>query len=219
MTTHSDFAGKIEYSLLKPDATSADVDTACTEAIRLGFYGIIVNPVHIKLATWLLKDKSPVSICVVSYPTGATLPQVKAYEAAEAVKLGAREINMVMNLASFLAADFKTVSKTVEGVITAAAGAPVKVIIEAGLLSPEQVARAGSLCVEAGASSIVTSSGYGWGRTLPSHVRLLREAVGEDIGVVACGGIRGYKDAMSMLEAGANRIGSSAAPAIVGSTI
>ncbi|WP_147821826.1 deoxyribose-phosphate aldolase [Salidesulfovibrio onnuriiensis] len=215
----SEFAHKIEYALLRPEATAADVDTVCSQAVRLGCYGVVVNPVHIKLATWLLKNESPIPICAVGYPTGATLPQVKSFEAGEAVKLGAREINMVLGLAAFLADDHKTVIQTIQGVITATSDkVPVKVIVEAGLLTPEQVALAGKLCVEAGARYVVTSTGYGWGQAMVSHVRLLREAVGESLGIVACGGIRGYKDAVSMIEAGADRIGSSAAPAILGAS-
>ncbi len=213
----SDFAKKIEYALLRPEATAADVDTVCSQAVRLGCYGVVVNPVHIKLATWLLKNEKPLPICTVSYPTGATLPRVKAFEAKEAVKLGAREISMVLDLAAFLADDHKTVTQSIQGVITATKGeVPVKVVVEAGLLSPEQVVSAGKLCVEAGAKYVVTSSGYGRERVMVSQVRQLRKAVGPDVGIIACGGIRGYKDAMAMIEAGADRIGSSAAPAILG---
>lgn len=217
MTKQSDFSSKIEYALLRPEATAADVDTVCSEAVKLGCHGVLVNPVHIKLATWLLKKEKPLPMCAVSYPTGATLPQVKAFEAVEAVKLGAREITMVMNLSAFLADDEKTVVQAIQGVITATGDeVPLKVIVESGLLEPEQIAKAGKLCAEAGAHYVVTSTGYGWGRATASHVRVLREAVGPDTGIIACGGIRGYRDAMAMIDAGADRIGSSAAPTILG---
>lgn len=213
--TQSDLAKHIEYALLKPNTTAADVDTVCAEAVRLGCYGVCVNPVHIKLTKWLLQKEAPIPICAVGFPTGATLPAVKVFEAGEVVKLGAREINMTINLAALLADDCKTVVKTIQGVIDAADGIPVKVVIEAGLLTPKQIARAGCLCVGAGVRALMTCSCYGPGKSTPSQVRILREAVGDSVEIIASGGVHGFSDAMCLLNAGADRISSSEAPSII----
>ncbi len=214
-TTQSDLARYFEYTLLKPDATAADVDNVCLDAVRLGVKSVCVNPVHIKLANWLLKGKEPIPVCTVGFPTGATLGSIKAAEAAEVVRLGACEINMVMNLTAFKAGDDRAVVQDIQGVITAA-GVPVKVIVEASLLDAAQLPQVCSLAQEAGARAVISSSGYGGQTTRVSQIRKLRKACDCSIEVIAAGGISGFKRAMSMVEAGADRICSSSVSAIFG---
>lgn len=217
IATRSELAGYFEYSLLKPDATAADVDNVCLDAVRLGVKSVCVNPVHIKLANWLLKDEAPLPVCSVGYPTGATLGSIKSAEAAEAVRLGAREVNMAMNLAAFKASDHRAVVQDIQGVITAA-GVPVKVIVETTLLAADQLTQACSLCMEAGAKAVISGSGYGTSPVRESGIRALRKACDCSLEVIAAGGVRGFKRAMALVEAGADRICSSTVSEILGSS-
>jgi deoxyribose-phosphate aldolase len=215
--TRSELAGYFEYTVLRPDATAADVDNVCLDAVRLGVKSVCVNPVHIKLANWLLKDEEPLPVCSVGFPTGATLGGIKSAEAAEAVRLGAREVNMVMNLAAFKAADHRAVVQDIQGVITAA-GVPVKVIVEASLLDMSLLAQACSLCLEAGAKAVISGSGYGTQPVRLAQIRTLRKACDCSLEVIAAGGVRGFKRAMALVDAGADRICSSTVPEILGSS-
>ncbi len=210
-----DLASYIDHTLLKPTATVRELDELCSQAVRFGFYGVCVNPSLISLASWKLKDEKPVPVSVVGFPLGATLPEVKAFEAGEVVSRGAEEIDMVLNLGAFKAGDYDLVSRDVEAVVRAANGFPVKVILETVLLDDDEIVKACKICVDAGAKFVKTSTGFGPGGATVHAVRLMRKTVGPDIGVKASGGISTYNDALSMIEAGASRIGASASVAIV----
>lgn len=208
-------ASYIDHTLLKPTATVRQLDDLCAEAVRFGFYGVCVNPSFISLASWKLNGELPVPISVVGFPLGATLPEAKAFETARAVENGAREIDMVLNLGAFKDGDDAWVLKDIRAVVDAADGFPVKVILETALLSELEIVRGCKLSVDAGASFVKTSTGFGPGGATVEAVSLMRKTVGPDIGVKASGGIATYEDALSMIEAGASRIGASASIAIV----
>lgn len=210
-----DVASYIDHTLLKPAATVRELDELCSQAVRFGFYGVCVNPSMISLTSWKLKGEKPVPVSVVGFPLGATLSDSKAYETGKVVELGAREIDMVLNLGAFKAGDDQVVLKDIQAVVGAADGFPVKVILETALLTDEEIVRACKISVDAGAQFVKTSTGFGPGGATVDAVRLMRKTVGPDIGVKASGGISTYDDAVLMIEAGANRIGASASVAII----
>ena len=210
-----DVASFIDHTLLKPGATVRELDELCSQAVRFGFYGVCVNPSMIKAVGPRLADEKPVPVCVIGFPLGATLPEVKAFETAKAVELGAREIDMVLNLGAFKGGDDNLVRRDIAAVVDAAKGFPVKVILETALLSDEEIVRACRLSVDAGAAFVKTSTGFGPGGATPHAVSLMRKTVGPDVGVKASGGIHTFADAVAMIEAGADRIGASASVAIV----
>ena len=210
-----DIAPFIDHTLLKPGATVRELDDLCSQAVRFGFYAVCVNPSLIALASWKLKDAKPLPISVVGFPLGATLPEAKACETGLVVERGAREIDMVLNLGAFKAGDLGLVKKDIAAVVSAADGAPVKVILETALLSDEEIVTACRLSVDAGAAFVKTSTGFGPGGATVEAVKLMRQTAGPDIGVKASGGISTYEDALSMIQAGASRIGCSASVAIV----
>jgi len=210
-----DVASYIDHTLLKPAATVRELDELCSQAVRFGFYGVCVNPSMISLTSWKLKAESIVPISVVGFPLGATFPEAKAYETAAVVERGAREIDMVLNLGAFKSGDEALVSKDIAAVVAAADGFPVKVILETALLSDDEIVRACNISVDAGAKFVKTSTGFGPGGATVDAVRLMRKTVGPDVGVKASGGISTYDDVLSMIEAGASRIGASASVSIV----
>ena len=213
--TRADVAARIDHTLLKPGATVRELDELCSQAVRFGFYGVCVNPSMIEAVSLRLAGEAPVPVCVVGFPLGATLPEVKAFETAKAVELGAREIDMVLNLGAFKGGDEDLARRDVVVVVDAAGGFPVKVILETALLSDEEIVRACRLCVDAGAAFVKTSTGFGPGGASAHAVGLMRRTVGPDIGVKASGGIHTFADAVAMIAAGADRIGASASVAIV----
>jgi len=210
-----DLASYIDHTLLKPAATAQELDDFCSQAVRFGFYGVCVNPSLISLVSSILKDEAPEPVSVVGFPLGATLPEVKAYETRDVVQRGAQEIDMVMNLGAFKAGDTALVLKDIQAVVRAAEGFPVKVILETALLSDDEIVKACILSVDAGASFVKTSTGFGPGGATVEAVKLMRQTVGPGIGVKASGGISTYKDTLAMIEAGASRIGASASVAII----
>lgn len=210
-------AAMIDHTLLKPDATEAEIAQLCYEARKYGFAAVCVNPSYVKLAAQLLKD-SPVKVCtVVGFPLGATLTEVKAYEAQRAIDDGAHEIDMVINIGALKSKDYDTVFRDIATVVRTchAGGAIVKVIIEAALLTDEEKVVACQLAKEAGADYVKTSTGFGPGGATVADVALIRRVVGPTMGVKAAGGIRSYEDAQKMVAAGATRIGASAGVKIV----
>ncbi len=213
--TGNDLAKYIDHTLLKPAVTPSDIGTLCVEAVRHGFYGVCVNPSMIALAAEMLEGSTSVPLSVVGFPLGATIPESKAFETAYAVKNGAREIDMVLNLGAFKAKDFALVTQDIRAVVDAADGFPVKVILETAMLSDQEIVQACTLAVDAGARFVKTSTGFGPGGATLESVALMRKTVGPNIGVKASGGISTFNDAISMIEAGADRIGASASVAIV----
>lgn len=213
----TDIAKIIDHTLLKPEATRDQIVQLCREAREYGFAAVCVNPCYVKLAAELLRG-SPVKVCsVVGFPLGATLPEVKAYEARRAIEEGAAEIDMVINIGALKSGDLELVRRDIAAVVDVchAKGALCKVIIEAALLSDEEKVLACQLAKAAGADYVKTSTGFGPGGATVHDVALMRRTVGPGMGVKAAGGIRSYEAARNMIEAGATRIGASAGVKIV----
>jgi len=217
MEQPTDIAKIIDHTLLKPEATRDQIVQLCREAREYGFAAVCVNPCYVKLAAELLRG-SPVKVCsVVGFPLGATLPEVKAYEARRAIEEGAAEIDMVINIGALKSGDLELVRRDIAAVVDVchAKGALCKVIIEAALLSDEEKVLACQLAKAAGADYVKTSTGFGPGGATVHDVALMRRTVGPGMGVKAAGGIRSYEAARNMIEAGATRIGASAGVKIV----
>lgn len=209
----------IDSTVVKATATRADIERLCREAVEYGFGCVCVNPIYVSLASKLLTN-TPVKVCsTVGFPLGVSLPAVKRLEAKKAVEKGATELDMVMNLGAFKSGDYSLVKEDIEAVLEVkklySKPIVVKVIIETAFLNREEIVSACKLCKEAGADFVKTSTGlFGKGATV-EDVRLMRKTVGNEMGVKAAGGIRTYADALKMIEAGANRIGTSTAVAII----
>ncbi|MGC9345775.1 MAG: deoxyribose-phosphate aldolase [Candidatus Bathyarchaeales archaeon] len=208
----------IDSTIVKATATKSEIEKLCKEAVQYGFGCVCVNPVYVKLAATLLKG-SNVKVCsTIAFPFGATLPEIKALEAVKAVENGAEELDMVINLGALKSGDYEAVKRDIAAVVNIkylSKELIVKVIIETAYLTNEEKIIACRLAKEAGADFVKTSTGFfGKGATV-EDVRLMRQTVGKDVGVKAAGGIRTYADAIAMIEAGANRIGTSAAVAII----
>jgi deoxyribose-phosphate aldolase len=212
-----EIARTIDHTLLKPDATPAQIAQLCHEARTYHFASVCINPTHVKLCAELLKG-SEVKVCtVIGFPLGATPPEVKAYEAQKALGEGATEIDMVLNVGALKAGDYKLALRDIATVVNMAhaANALCKVILETSLLTdPEKVA-ACQIAKVAEADFVKTSTGFGGGGATVSDVALMRRVVGPEMGVKASGGVRTYAEAKSMLDAGATRIGASAGVRIV----
>ena len=210
-----DIARIIDHTLLAPEATPDRVARLCREAVEHGFYSVCVAPVFVSLACEALAG-SPVRVCTVAgFPAGMSEPDVKAYETDLAVRRGADEVDMVMNIGAAKAGNWGQVGDDVEHVVGSAAGRPVKVILETCLLTDEEKQRACEVCVTAGAGFVKTSTGFSHGGATEADVKLLRAAVGPDVGVKASGGIRDYETACTMIEAGATRLGTSSSLRII----
>lgn len=208
-------ASMIDHTLLKPEATPAQIEKLCAEAAEYHFASVCVNPVYIPLAARLLKGTGVKVCCVVGFPLGAIAPEQKAAEAASCAAMGAEELDMVIHVGAAKAGDWALVQRDIEGVVKAAAGHTVKVIIEICLLTDEEKVKACEAAKAAGAHFVKTSTGFSTGGATTHDIALMRKTVGPEMGVKASGGIRDYETAMAMIEAGANRIGASAGIAIV----
>lgn len=208
-------AGYIDHTLLKPEATEAQIEELCREAIKFSFFSVCINPSYVKTAVQALQG-SPVKVCcVVGFPLGATTTAAKAFEAAEAVENGAAEIDMVIHIGALKEKKEDYVTADIAAVVKAAAGCPVKVIIETGLLTEDEKVLACNLAKKAGASYVKTSTGFGPGGATVADIMLMRETVGPKLGVKASGGVRDLDSALQMIEAGATRIGTSSGISIV----
>ena len=191
------------------------MEKLCAEAAEYHFASVCVNPVYIPLAARLLKDTGVKVCCVVGFPLGAIAPEQKAAEAASCAAMGAEELDMVIHVGAAKAGDWALVQRDIEGVVKAAAGRTVKVIIETCLLTDEEKVKACEAAKAAGAHFVKTSTGFSTGGATTHDIALMRKTVGPEMGVKASGGIRDYATAMAMIEAGANRIGASAGIEIV----
>ncbi len=213
----TDIAKLIDHTLLKPDATQDEIAQLCYEARKYNFAAVCVNPSYVKLCKQLLQG-TPVHVCtVVGFPLGATPPEVKAYEAQQAIDDGATEVDMVINVGALKSKDYSLVERDIATVARTchAGGAILKVIIEAALLTEEEKVIACQLAKTAGAEYVKTSTGFGPGGATVHDVELMRRAVGPGMGIKAAGGIRTYDDVRAMVTAGATRIGASAGVKIV----
>lgn len=209
-------ASYIDHTILKPDATQAALKTLCDEAKEYHFASVCVNEVNAAFCAEQLKGSDVMVCCVVGFPLGAMTSDVKAFETKRAIELGAQEIDMVINVGAAKDHKWDVVKDDIAAVVAAAKGkAHVKVIIEACLLTEEEKVKACEMSKEAGADFVKTSTGFSTGGATVGDVALMRKTVGSDTGVKAAGGIRDYDAAMKMIEAGADRIGTSNGIAIV----
>jgi len=211
------FAGLIDHTLLKPEASHDDIRKLCQEAVRFGFASVCINPWNVPLAAELVRG-TKVKVCtVIGFPLGATLPPVKIHEAEEAIKLGAQEVDMVINIGALKSGQDDVVESDIRGVVEMAhrGGAICKVIFETSLLTIEEKVRASLASKRAGADFVKTSTGFSTGGATAEDVALMRAVVGTDIGVKASGGVRTFDDLKKMVCAGATRIGASASVKIM----
>jgi deoxyribose-phosphate aldolase len=211
------FAGLIDHTLLKPEASRDEIRKLCQEAARFGFASVCINPWNVPLAAEMLRGTN-VKVCtVVGFPLGATLPQVKIHEAEEAIKLGAQEIDMVINIGALKSSQDDVVESDIRGVVEAShrGGAICKVILETALLTTEEKVRGSLACKKAGADFVKTSTGFSSAGATAEDVALMRAVVGSEIGVKAAGGVRSFEDLKKMVCAGATRIGASASVKIM----
>jgi deoxyribose-phosphate aldolase len=209
-------ARMIDHTLLKADATAEDLKKLCDEARKYCFATVCVNSSNVARARAYLEG-SGVPVCaVVGFPLGAMAPTAKAFEAREAVRAGASEIDMVINLGALKSRDYALVEDDIRKVVQAAKPAKVKVILETGALTQEEKIIGITLSKIAGAAFVKTSTGFGPGGATVEDIALMRRLVGDELGVKASGGVRTAEDAEKMRLAGANRIGASASVAIIG---
>lgn len=212
----NNLASYIDHTILKPEASEKDVIKICNEALKYGFASVCINPCFVKLAYSMLRDSS-VKVCtVIGFPLGANTSAVKAFEAAEAIQNGAKEIDMVLNIGALKEGRLGYVREDIAGVAKACEGkALLKVIIETCLLSDEEKIEACKTAKLAGADYVKTSTGFSTSGATEADVALMRKTVGGDFGVKASGGIRNLDTALKMIDAGATRIGASASVKII----
>lgn len=211
------FAAIIDHTLLQPEATSAQVQQLCGEAVKYGFACVMLNPTNIGLAVSLLAGTEVKVASVIGFPLGANTTSAKRYEALETIRLGAREVDMVMNIGALKSGDRARVENDMRGLVEVAHdnGALLKIAIETALLSLEEKILACQLAAAAGADYVKSSTGFSRGGAVAADISLMRGVVGDKLGVKASGAIRTLKDVRAMIEAGANRIGTSAGVAII----
>ena len=211
----SKIAAMIDHTLLKATATSDEIRTYCQQAIEYKFASVCVNPCFVKLVAEGLRG-SEVKVCtVIGFPLGATLLEVKAFEAAKAVEAGAQEIDMVINIGALKEGRIVYVEDEIRAVVDASKNAIVKVIIETCYLNDEEKVLVCEAAKRAGAHFVKTSTGFGTGGAQLEDVALMRKTVGDSVGVKASGGIKKLSDVERFVEAGATRIGTSSGIAIV----
>jgi len=215
-TNSRDLARFIDHTLLKPEATQEQIAALCREAIENNFCSVCINPYWVPTVTKLLQG-SPVKVCtVIGFPLGAATTRTKALEAEEAIAQGANEVDMVLNVGALKSGAYDLVLNDINAVVKSAQGkALVKVILETGLLSETEKIKACELSVAAGANFVKTSTGFGPGGATRADIALMRRTVGPEIGVKASGGVRDYDTAVTMIKAGASRIGTSSGIKII----
>src|SRR3954469_20552447 len=214
----ADLGKLIDHTLLKPEATRDEVVKLCEEARKYHFASVCVNTTWVPLCKAMLAGTDVMVCAVVGFPLGAMTPSAKAYEAREAMRQGAKEIDMVINIGALKSRDYETVFEDICRVVKSAAPAGVKVILETSALDTEQKIIGCTLSKLAGAAFVKTSTGFGKGGATVEDVELMRRIVGTELGVKASGGVRTVDDALKMAQAGANRIGASASVGIVTGT-
>lgn len=203
-----EIAKLVDHTMLKADATSETIKRYCSEAKEYGFASVCVNTCQVPLVAKELKDSGVAVCCVVGFPLGAMLASAKAFEAAEAVKAGADEVDTVMNIGAMKDKNYDLVREDIKAVVEASQGKVVKVILENCLLTKEEIVNACELSLEAGADFVKTSTGFSTGGAVAEDVALMKQAVGNRAKVKASGGIRTPEEARAMIEAGADRIGA-----------
>lgn len=208
-------AAAIDHTLLKPDATRAEIVKVCDEARKYNFASVCVNSTWIRLVAQLLAGSRVMPICVVGFPLGAMSTPGKVAETLQSIEDGAAEIDMVVNIGALKGGELNVVYEDIASVVSAAQGRPVKVILETAMLDRDQKIAACVLSKAAGAAFVKTSTGFGGGGATVEDIELMRAVVGPDMGVKASGGIRNTEIARKLLAAGADRLGASASVAIV----
>lgn len=201
-------ADKIDHTMLKPEATEDTIRRYCQEAIDYGFASVCVNSSHVPLVAELLSGTDVKTCCVVGFPLGNMLTASKAFDAKEAVKYGASEIDMVLHIGKLKEKDYDYVLSDIKAVADACRPALLKVIIETCLLTDEEKVKACELSLEAGADYVKTSTGFSTGGATAEDIRLMKQTVGTAAKVKASGGIRTHEQALALIEAGADRIGA-----------
>ncbi|MBE6131115.1 MAG: deoxyribose-phosphate aldolase [Erysipelotrichaceae bacterium] len=199
----------IDHTILKAFATEQEIIKLCEEAKEYGFKSVCVNPVNVALAKKLLEGSDVLVCTVVGFPLGANTKEIKALETLDAIKNGADEIDMVINIGKAKEHDFEYIEDEIKCVVTASAGKTTKVIIETCYLSDEEKVECCKAAKAAGATFVKTSTGFGTGGATASDIKLMRETVGAEMGVKASGGVRSFDDVKLMVENGATRIGAS----------
>ena len=213
---NTELAAIIDHTLLKPEATAAEVEVLCKEARQYGFFSVCVTSSWVSRCRDLLRGSKVKVCCVVGFPLGAMDFRSKAYETREAIANGADEIDMVINIGALKSGDLDLVEKDIRSVVQAARGKVTKVILETGLLTDEEKVTACQLCKKVGATFVKTSTGFAKGSiATEADIALMRKTVGPRMGVKASGGVRSVVDAKKMIAAGATRIGTSSGVAIV----
>lgn len=207
----SQLAALIDHTLLSPTTAAQDIDTLCDQAAEFGTASVCIQPLWVQRAAARLADSTVKTCTVIGFPTGAHTPEVKAFEAARAISDGADELDMVIDQAAALSSDTAQLTSDITAVVDAAKDHDVivKVIIETASLTDQAKLVACKAAVQAGADFVKTSTGFGPGGATVEDVALLRNTVGNDLGVKASGGIRTREDAVTMLKAGATRLGAS----------
>lgn len=216
-----DLAGMIDHTLLKPDATMAEIEKLCDEARKYGFASVCINPGYVSTCAKLLRGTG-VRVCtVIGFPLGATLTAVKAFETEHAIRDGATEVDMVINVGMLKSRQYEYVESDIFAVVSTAKRYRVlsKVILETGLLTDEEKVKACLLAKRAGADFVKTSTGFGKGGATVGDIALMRRVVGSAMGVKASGGVRSREDALAMVAHGADRIGASASVKIVSAEV
>jgi deoxyribose-phosphate aldolase len=201
--------------MLKPEATREELEKLIEEARNYHFASVCVNSVNVARVARRLKGSGVMTCAVVGFPLGAMVSNAKAFETREAIREGANEIDMVMNIGALKSGDYATVLDDIQKVVKAAGGNTVKVILETGALTDEEKVAGCVLSKAGGAHYVKTSTGFGKGGATVEDIELMRKIVGSEMGVKASGGIRDYETAKKMIDAGATRIGASASVAIV----
>ncbi|MBS3814935.1 MAG: deoxyribose-phosphate aldolase [Hadesarchaea archaeon] len=210
-----ELASIIDHTELTPNKPASSIKKLCNEAEEYNFHAVCVNPFWTRFCVSELQDTDVRVDTVIGFPLGQTTPEEKVFEAEKAIEEGADEIDMVINIGVFRDEGYDFVKEEIESVVDTASGNIVKVILETGYLTYEEIPKACKIAKEAGADFVKNSTGFGpLGSTVP-HIALMRESVGEEFGVKASGGISSFKDALRMIAAGADRLGSSSGVEII----
>ena len=199
----------IDHTCLKSDTTENEIKNLCVEAITYGFASVCVNPIYIPLAVKNLKNKDPKVCSVIGFPLGSISTEMKFAEAMLAIHQGVDELDMVINIGNIKQGNFKDISDEVSKIVTASANIVIKVIIETCLLNDKEIVKISKLIKNSGADFVKTSTGFSHGGATVEDIRLIRKSVGSNFGVKASGGISSLLDLNNMINAGANRIGTS----------
>jgi len=211
----NEMASFIDHTLLKAFATDSEITLLCKEALQANFASVCVNPTHVKKCADMLRN-STVKVCtVVGFPLGANVPETKAFETQTAIKQGAKEIDMVINIGALKSGDYDLVGRDIQAVVSAADGNLVKVIIETCYLTDEEKIKACELATAAGATFVKTSTGFGTAGATCDDVKLMKNHIASNMMVKAAGGIRTLKQAEDMISNGASRLGSSSGLKII----